>query len=362
VTSLDGATLRVVVIGAGQAGLSAGYYLRRAGLSPHEDFVILDAGTAAGGAWQHGWDSMRLFSPAVYSSLSGWPMPSWQDGFPTAGHVQDYLTRYEKRYDLPVHRPVTVAAVHRTERGPYPYELDTSVGHLRAQAVISATGTWGRPLWPSYPGQRDFRGSQLHTADYRSPEPFAGQHVVVVGGGNSAAQLLAEISTVADTTWVTTRPSRFLPDDVDGRVLFDVATRRATALEHGQPDPGGVGGLGDIVMVPAVRDARERGVLVARPAFARLTHDGVSWADGRTQRADVLVWCTGFRPALHHLAPLRLKRENGHPLTRDTASMDAPGLHLLGYGDWTGPASATLIGVGKTARHAVEALVDPATT
>jgi cation diffusion facilitator CzcD-associated flavoprotein CzcO len=360
VTDLEQRSFPVVVIGAGQAGLSAGYYLRRAGLTAETDYVILDAGTAPGGAWQHGWDSLRLFSPSEHSSLSGRPMPAWRDGFPPARHVERYLTDYEQRYDLPVHRPVTVAAVRRAEHGARRYRLDTDAGALHADAVISATGTWTRPFWPACPGQRDFRGRQVHTIDYRSPDTFTGQHVVIVGGGNSAAQLLAEISTVATTTWVTPRPPRFLPDDVDGRVLFDVATARAAALARGEQDKGGVGGLGDIVMVPSVREARARGVLDAQPPLQRLTDDAVVWPDGRQQHADVIVWCTGFRPALAHLTALNLTRSNGHPVTHGTEAVDDPGIHLLGYGDWTGPASATLIGVGRTARDAVDRLTGSA--
>lgn len=358
-STIDQRSYRVVVVGAGQAGLSAGYYLRRAGFTPNEDYVILDGNASPGGAWQHGWDSLRLFSPSEYSSLPGRPMPPWREGFPPAGHVRSYLSDYEQRYDLPVHRPVRVAAVHRGEGASTSYRLDTDVGVVHADAVISATGTWDRPFWPTYPGRRDFRGRQLHTADYRSPAAFAGQHVVVVGGGNSAAQLLAEISTVATTTWVTPRPPRFLADDVDGRVLFDVATARATALTRGEPDPGGVGGLGDIVMVPSLRQARERGVLHAQPPFERLTRDFVVWTDGARQSTDVIVWCTGFRPALAHLARLHLTRKDGHPVVHGTEAANAPGVHLLGYGDWTGPASGTLIGVGRTARDAVCSLVAP---
>jgi putative flavoprotein involved in K+ transport len=360
VTDLDQRSLRVVVIGAGQAGLSAGFYLRRAGLTAEMDYVIVDASTLPGGAWQHGWDSLRLFSPSEYSSLPGRPMPPWRDGFPPASHVRHYLTDYEQRYDLPIHRPVSVTAVRRAEAGPRRYCLDTDAGTVHADAVISATGTWRRPFWPTYTGQRAFGGRQLHTVDYRGPDSFVERHVIVVGGGNSAAQLLAEISTVTTTTWVTRRPPRFLPDDVDGRVLFDVATARAAALSRGEQDGGGVGGLGDIVMVPPVRQARDRGVLRAQPPFQRLTHDAVAWADGRQQRADAVVWCTGFRPALAHLAPLHLTRNQGHPVTHGTAVVDAPGVHLVGYGDWTGAASATLIGVGRTARDAVNELTDTA--
>lgn len=346
----------VLVIGAGQAGLAAAYYLRRAGLEAGDGYVLLDGAPRPGAAWQHAWPSLRLFSPSEFSSLPGWQMPTWQDGFPPAGHVVDYLRRYEERYELPVHRPVTVTAVHEGATGEPRFCLDTTAGTWKAESVISATGTWGRPFWPSYPGQREFTGRQLHTVDYRGPDELAGQHVVVVGGGNSAAQLLAEVSTVTTVTWVAPRAPRFLPDDVDGRVLFGVATERAARLARGERDDGGVGGLGDVVMVPSMLDARRRGVLHAEPPFASVTRTGVRWADGRTQHADVLLWCTGFRPGLTHLAPLRLRREHGRPVTDGTRVPDRPGLYLLGYGDWTGPASATLIGVGQTARAAVEEL------
>ncbi len=230
---------------------------------------------------------------------------------------------------------------------------DGAVASWLARTVVSATGTWGRPFVPRCPGIETFAGTQLHSASYRGPEPYAGRRVVVVGGGNTAAQLLAEVSLVADTTWVTLRPPRFLPDDVDGRVLFDVATARRRALDAGERDPGGVAGLGDVVMVEPVRAARDRGVLHAEPMFERVTETGVAWGDGSTRPTDVILWCTGFRPDLPHLAPLGLRREGAHPVTTGTRAVDEPRLHLVGYGDWTGPASATLIGVGRTARDAV---------
>lgn len=346
-----------MVIGGGQAGLSAGFYLRRSGLEPHRDYVILDANPDPGGAWQHGWGSLRLFSPSQFSSLPGWQMPVWRDGFPPVRHVVNYLTRYEERYALPVLHGTRVTSVHRDTLSGAGFVVQTDLGRWRTAAVISATGTWGQPFWPSYPGARDFRGRQLHTAQYSSPAEFQGQRVIVVGGGNSAAQLLAEVSTVASTTWVTPRPPRFLPDDVDGRVLFNVASARSAALAAGRTDHGGVSALGDIVMIPTVRDARDRGVLTARPVFRALTPTGVVWPDGTKEPADTILWCTGFRAVLGHLAPLRLSRA-GHIAVSGTRAVAEPRLHLIGYGDWTGPASATLVGVGRTARAAVHDLME----
>jgi cation diffusion facilitator CzcD-associated flavoprotein CzcO len=356
-----GESVDVAVIGGGQAGLATGYYLRRAGLVPVRDFVILDAEDRPGGAWQHMWDGLRLFSPASYSSLPGWMMPPWDDaalGFPPRDHVVDYLGRYEARYELHVRRPHGVTAVSREDSGDR-LLVAADGADLSARFVVSATGTWTQPFWPTYPGAREFTGRQLHAAQYRRPEEFAGQRVVVVGGGNSGAQVLAEVSTVADTTWVTSRTPRFLPDDVDGRALFAAATARIEALRQGR-DHAGVGGLGDVVMVASVREARDRGVLKAQPMFSRLTATGAGWLDGTTTAVDAIIWCTGFRPALRHLHPLHLRDRDGRLSVGGTSGTRADGeprLFMVGYGDWTGPASATLLGVGRSARDTAADIV-----
>jgi putative flavoprotein involved in K+ transport len=347
-TVTSGRHAQVVVIGGGQAGLAAGYHLRRNKL----DFVILDAQAAPGGAWRHAWDSLHLFSPAAFSSLPGRLMPA-QAGqeYPDAGDVVDYLADYEQRYELPVHRPVRVSAV-RPDAGRL--RVETDAGVWTAGAVASATGTWWRPFLPAVLGREVFAGRQLHTTGYRRPTDFTGQRVVVVGGGNSGAQIAADLAAHdgADLTWVTQRPPRYLADNIDGRALFDAATARRRALDDGTADTGGVASLGDIVAVPPVRAARDAGLLKAQPMFERLTRDGVEWADGTSALADAVIWCTGFRPALSHLAPLGLRGTRGHITTEGTRAAGEPRLHLLGYGDWTGPASATLIGVGRPAREA----------
>ncbi|MEU0119910.1 ArsO family NAD(P)H-dependent flavin-containing monooxygenase [Streptomyces bobili] len=343
---------QVVVVGGGQAGLAAGYYLRRQGL----DFVILDAQDTPGGAWQHAWDSLHLFSPAAYSSLPGWLMPP-QEGeeYPDAGHVVSYLRDYEKRYELPIQRPVRVTGVHRDGQL---LRVETDSGTWRARAVISAAGTWWRPFLPAVPGRAEFGGEQLHTVEYRRPHDFAGRRVIVVGGGNSGAQIAADLAHDTELTWVTQRPPRFLADDIDGRALFDAATARRRALDEGNCDTGGVASLGDIVAVPPVREARDRGQLKAAPMFSRLTPNGVEWANGTRAEADAIIWCTGFRPTLSHLAPLQLRGRRGHIAVEGTRALQEPRLHLLGYGDWTGPASATLIGVGRPARDTARQIAE----
>ncbi|MGP4091960.1 NAD(P)-binding domain-containing protein, partial [Streptomyces sp. KR55] len=262
---------------------------------------------------------------------------------------------YDKRYELPVCWPVRVAGVHRD--GDL-LRVETDSGAWHARAVISATGTWWRPFLPALSGRGAFGGEQLHTVEYRRPQDCAGRRVIVVGGGNSGAQIAADLAHDTELTWVTKRPPRFLADDIDGRALFDAATARRRALDAGRTDTGGVTSLGDIVAVPPVRDARDRGLLKATPMFTRILPGGVEWADGTRAEADAIIWCTGFRPALSHLAPLQLRGRRGHIPTHGTRAVDEPRLHLLGYGDWTGPASATLIGVGRPARDAAREIAE----
>jgi putative flavoprotein involved in K+ transport len=226
--------------------------------------------------------------------------------------------------------------------------------YWRAKAVVSATGTWSQPYIPHYEGHERFEGLQTHSAHYVHPEPFINKKVIVVGGGNSGAQILAEVSKVADTTWVTVTPPQFLSDDVDGRVLFLRATERLKAQQEGRVIDQPVGGLGDIVMIDSVKEARERGVLHSREPFTAFEENSVVWADGSTQAVDAVIWCTGFKASLNHLRSLDVVEPDQTVAVNDGRSVKVNNLWLVGYGEWTGMASATLIGVSRTARATVD--------
>lgn len=342
------AKYEIIIIGGGQMGLALGYYLRRA----KADFLILDAEDGPGGAWRHGWDSLRLFSPAGYSSLPGRLMPPPQhQGFPTRDDVIRYLTRYEERYELPIQRPIRVEAV---EWGNAHLGIQTDKGRWDAQFVVSATGTWSKPYIPEIAGRDVFAGRQVHSAQYQRPDDFAGQTVLVVGGGNSGAQIMAEVAPLARALWVTLSDPLFLPDDVDGHVLFKRAVARMKAGSSTEP----VGGIGDIVMVPPVKEARDRGDLTSTRPFERLTTTGAVWADGSELAVDAIIWCTGFRPALDHLTGLGVIEDDGRVLVEGQRSVKVRGLWLAGYGDWTGAGSATLMGAARTARDLTAALME----
>lgn len=337
----------VIVIGAGQSGLACGYYLNRADLN----FKILDNQEKCGGAWLHTWDSLNLFSPAEHSSLPGWLMPTSREKFPSKEEVVGYLCNYEARYKLPVERPVHVKKIIR--EGDL-YKIIASHKTFLSKTIISATGTWANPVIPEIKGRENFKGEQFHSATYRNPQHLKGKKVLIVGEGNSGAQILSEVSKVAFTKWATIKKPEFLPDDVDGRVLFHIASAKYKAEKEGKPfDPSNYN-LANIVMVPSVKEARERGVLKSSGRFVEIYEKGVIWENGEKEEWDVIIWCTGFRSGIGHLKELVEIGENGKTKTKGTKAVDNPGLWLVGYGGWTGYASATLIGVGRTARHTVQ--------
>lgn len=344
----------VVVLGAGQAGLSAAYFLNRAGIAPDTGYVVLDANPEAGGAWQHRWPSLKFGTAHRIHPLPGWPFGEVDASKPASEIVGNYYAEYEKRYALPVHRPVQVASVIRADDNRLDVVTDEAI--WRARALINATGTWSNPFWPHYPGMETFEGRQLHTVDYRSADEFAGKHVVVVGGGNSAVQLLAEISKVTTTTWVTRREPVWREGpftEEAGRAAVALVERR---VREGLP-PQSVVSVTGLGLTPEVVDAKAHGVLNRLPMFDYIMTDAVVWRgrDGNEDiaiKADVILWCTGFRASLGHLAPLDIREPGGGIRMLGTQVAKEPRLHLVGYG----PSSST-IGATRAGRAAANAVI-----
>jgi cation diffusion facilitator CzcD-associated flavoprotein CzcO len=190
----------------------------------------------------------------------------------------------------------------------------------------------------------------LHTADYQRPQEFAGRHVVVVGGGNSAVQLLAEISTWTTTTWVTRREPVWNEGPFDETAGRDAIARVEQRVLAGLP-PESVVSVTGLGVTPAVAAARDRGVMVRRPMFERIIPTGVQWADGEVVQADVILWCTGFRAALDHLKPMHLREPGGGIRMQGTRALADPRIHLVGYGP-----SASTIGANRAGRVAAREL------
>lgn len=345
----------IVVIGAGQAGLSSAYHLRRLGLEPDKNFVTFDRSPRPGGAWQFRWPSLTLAAANHIHDLPGLKLADVID-VDASGEVQAstvvprYYETYEKTFGLRIHRPVEVRVVcDRGER----LRVETDAGLFSARGIINATGTWETPHIPDYPGRERFKGRQIHTKDYRTPEEFAGKHVIIVGAGISAIQLLDEISRVARTTWVTRREPEFRQGPFTqeaGRAAVAIVEER---VRQGLP-PTSVVSVTGIPVTPRIEEMRKRGVLVRHPMFSEITETGVRWADGREMEADVILWCTGFRSSLDHLAPLQLRGDNGGIImTGRLATQVAkdPRIHLVGYGP-----SASTIGANRAGGAAAQEL------
>ncbi|MET7528604.1 FAD-dependent oxidoreductase [Streptomyces goshikiensis] len=336
------AAVDVVVIGAGQAGLSSAYHLARAGIG----HVVLDHAPRPGGAWQYRWPSLTYGRVHGMHALPGMELTGADPLRPSSEVIGEYFAAYEERFGLRVRRPVDVTAVRGGADGRL--LVESSAGTWPARALINATGTWDRPFWPRYPGQETFRGRQLHTADYPGPAEFAGARVIVVGGGTSAVQHLLEVSEVAaETTWVTRRPPVFRDGgfgEAEGRAAVALVNER---VRRGLP-PQSVVSVTGLPLNEAVRAGLDSGVLDRRPVFERITPTGAVWADGRRVEADVILWATGFRAAVDHLAPLRLREPGGGIRVEGTRAVRDERIHLVGYGP-----SASTIGANRAGGAAV---------
>jgi hypothetical protein len=361
--------VKVVVIGAGQAGLSVAYYLRRFELVADEDFVMLDRAPGPGGAWQHRWSSLRLGTAHRVNDLPG--MAELGLSFDTADRslpakdvVADYYGRFEEHFDLRVRRPMNVRTVRnegvdlveQKARGLFrrrrsfeePAAPSAPQHEIAAQFLVNATGTWGSPFVPYYPGMADFTGRHVHTSDYTEVEDFRDKHVVVVGGGTSAIGFMLELEQVAaGLTWVSRRP-------IDWLARQDLALAGASAAVALQDEAARSGrALPSIVSGTGVPKSRriaagiERGLLVARPMFDRIEADRVVWRgdEGGMARADAIIWATGFRPELRHLSPLKLREKTGGVTVGQGAAWSDPRIFLAGYGP-----QASTIGANRAGR------------
>lgn len=346
ISGAGAAEVQTVVVGAGQAGLSGAYHLRRTGFEPERDFVVLDHNPGPGGAWRYRWPSLTYDRVHGMHSLPGMELTDADPARPSSEVVTEYFDRYERTFDLRVRRPVKVRTVREGVDGRL--LVETSAGTWSTRTLINATGTWDRPFWPRYEGQETFLGRQLHTAQYPGPEAFAGQRVVVVGGGASATQHLLEIAPyAADTTWVTRRPPVFREDPFDeeaGRAAVALVEER---VRQGLP-PRSVVSVTGLLLNDAIRRGIDDGVLDRQPMFDRITPEGVEWKGGRRVAADVILWATGFRPAIDHLTPLRLREAGGGIRVEGTRAAADPRVHLVGYGP-----SASTVGANRAGRAAV---------
>lgn len=363
-------TYEAIIIGAGQAGLSAAHELARRGLTPGEDFLLLDANPGPGGAWRHRWDSLTLGKAHGIADLPGLAMKRPDPDIPASRLVSDYYGSYEDTFELRTIRPVDVIRVEEAE-GELLQVQARDGRSWRSRMVLNATGTWTNPHIPYIPGIETFAGKQLHTRDYVRAEDFAGKRTLVIGGGLSAVQFLLELAPVTETIWATRRPPNFTAREFDAGwgLAVEKAVRERT---HSGQAPASVVRTTGIPQIPAYLRGVEEGTLVSRGMIDRIHRDTVrfgppptakqdglgpaagsglavpeSWDPfpaGHLAKVDVIFWNTGFRAALRHLAPMRLRSRGGIELLDEVTPAADPRILLVGYGSTASTVGATRAG------------------
>ncbi|HVW41951.1 MAG TPA: NAD(P)/FAD-dependent oxidoreductase [Amycolatopsis sp.] len=334
-----------IVIGGGQAGLAAAYALRQGGLQP----LVLEAGTEPVGSWPLYYDSLKLFSPAGYSSLPGRAFPGDPRRYPHRDEVIDYLRDYAAHLDADIRTGQRVASIEHD--GEFAVR---AADEFTAPIVVAATGGFGHPHRPALPGLESFAGKVLHARDYREPGPFAGQRIVIVGAGNTAVQIGAELAEHATVTLATRKPVGFAlqrPLGLDLQFWFTVTGVGFVTIASRYRNPPRVPVLDTGIYRRAIRSGKP----AQRRMFTRVDEDAVTWSDGVREPVDTIILATGYRPDISYL-PDGAVDEDGLPAQHKGLSTTHPGLGFVGLEWQRGLLSASLRGVGRDARYVVRRL------
>lgn len=340
---------RVLIVGGGQSGLAAARAARDAGLEP----VVLEAGEHPAGSWPHYYDSLRLFSPSEFSGFPGYAFPGRAGRYPTRDEVVGFLRGYATWLGVDIRTGTRVEEV-TTDGDRFVVHLHDG-GSVEGDVLVAASGSFANPYLPDIPGREEFAGEVLHVADYRSPLPYAGRRVVVVGAGNSAVQIGYELAAVAEATLAVRSPIRFMPQTRGGRDLhywldrlkLDLLPPAALArLIKGTP----------VLDTGEYRTAVESGRLAQRPVFSGFTADGVVWPDGTPEPVDTVIFATGYRPHLPYLNGIGALTGDGRPSHDRGLSSTQPGLAYLGLEFQRSFSSNTLRGVHRDASYVIAAL------
>jgi putative flavoprotein involved in K+ transport len=340
---------QTVVVGGGQAGLAVGYHLARRGLP----FVILDGHERIGDVWRQRWDSLRLFTPARYNGLPGMPFPGPAPSFPTKDEVADYLDAYARRFDLPVR---TGVSVDRLSKNGNRFVLTAGHRRFEAEQVVVATGAYQTPKVPAFASELDPTIVQMHSTGYRNPSQLREGGVLVVGGGNSGAEIAREASR-GHPTWLSGRdtghePTR--PGTVPDRLLMPLFWFIVThVLTVKTP-------MGRMVK----RKFRNRGIPLVRVRRSDLAASGVESVpktagvrdgrpeldDGRVLDVANVIWCTGFQSDFRWIE-LPILGDDGHPEHDRGVVGSEPGLYFVGLIFLYSLSSVLIGGVGRDAEY-----------
>lgn len=343
----------VIVIGAGQSGLAAGYHLKK---KKGHHYAILEANSEPTGSWPQYYDSLRLFSPASYSSLPEMLFPLKADKYPTREEVISYLKQYAEHNRFPIHFNVRV---ERVERNEIFYVHTTGGGIYRTKNIVCATGSFNQPFIPVLKGRSDFKGKIIHSSEYRNPDSFHNQRVIVVGRGNSAVQIGAEISEVASSTSLAVLypvqlvPQRFLGKDVHfwlKIIGYDSFPFWRFGVTVGSPSGA--------IDMGGFKNKLRNGQLEQKGMFKSIYSEGVIWSDRTKEKIDSIIFATGYKPIIPYLHGVEGALDHrGYAVQKGGVSSTVPGLYYLGLSGQRSFASATIRGVGSDAKYVVKHLI-----
>ncbi|MBT2756805.1 NAD(P)-binding domain-containing protein [Mesobacillus foraminis] len=340
-----------IVIGGGQAGLAAGFHLRKNGLQ----FLILEANNQAIGSWPQYYDSLKLFSPSRFSSLPGMKFPGDSNHYPMRDEVILYLQDYTKHFQLPF---MTNQQVVSIKKNGEEFTIHTLSGDtFQSSTIINATGSFHSPYKPEIKEQETFRGHVLHSSEYKNPERFMNQRIVVVGSGNSAVQIAIELAEVSTTTLAVRQNVQLIKQKFLGQDLH--FWLKVTGLDtfpfwrFGKT----IGTASAVIDLAQYKERIAEGRPNQQPMFTSFYKDGVIWPDGKKEPVDTVIFATGYRPSLAYLRDIGALDSERKPLQVAGVSTSVPGLYYVGLEGQRSFASATLRGVGSDARFVVRKLL-----
>ncbi|MEO2077288.1 MAG: NAD(P)/FAD-dependent oxidoreductase [Bacillus sp. (in: firmicutes)] len=332
----------VVVIGAGQAGLSMGYFLKQSSLS----FIIVDSNNSAGDVWRNRYDSLVLFTPRSYSALPGLALKGDPSGFPTKDEIADYLERYAKTFDLPIKFSCVVQKVHKQNDT---FIISTSDSNIKTKKVVIATGPFHTPRIPSFAEELPQQVVQLHSSEYKNPAQLNDGSVLVVGGGNSGTQIAVELSNHYETYLSIGQKIRFLPLNIAGKSIFwwfdklDILHANRDSFigkkVQRQPDP--------IFGFELKEKLREKKVTL-KTRTKSIQQNEIQFEDLSTINVQNVIWATGFVADYSWIDIPNLLDHSGKPKHKRGVT-EIEGLYFLGLPWQYRRGSALLLGVGEDA-------------
>ncbi|MDP4262825.1 MAG: NAD(P)-binding domain-containing protein [Bacteroidota bacterium] len=345
--NIDKKHWNTIVIGGGQAGLSAGYYLKKS----NNDFLILDGSARIGDSWRERWDSLKLFTPTPFNALPGWPYPG-EDSLMQKDQMADYLEQYAKKFSLPVRSGIRVTRLTKSFRG---FFIESSRGSFTCDRVIVATGTHQVPHIPEFSSQLDPEIVQLHSSDYRNPGTLPPGDVLVVGSATSGIEIALEVSQ-SRRTMIAGKPSFIIP-----AAFFRFGLRFYWWLINNLltiKTPVGRKAMPNVIkggaVIPQIVKKLENARVTRIPRVVGVRNYRPVLEDGRIVPVSTIIWCTGFRPDFSWIHINNITSETGWPVTNRGISSVVEGMYFVGIPFQFGLTSGLVGGVGRDAAYIVK--------